>query len=77
MALTAKEKGLIEELDLSQGAGIVTNPFSKQKVYCDATAVALYDYIKGCELLNLTTLLRRGLSAFRKLYPDEYYVLLD
>ena len=55
----------------------ITNPFSGDSVELDGTGVALYDYIKGCEAMNLHTKMNQGLTLFRKLYPSEYMTLLD
>lgn len=55
----------------------VTNPYSGRSVVLEPEAIALYDFIKGAEIMNLTTELRKGLAAFRKRWPKEYMILLD
>ncbi len=55
----------------------ITNPYSGDSCELDARGVALHDYIKGCEHLMLWKKMQTGLTLFRKLYPDEYYTLLD
>jgi hypothetical protein len=40
-------------------------------------AVAVYDTIKGCEMVGDYKGLRKGLDWFSKNYPKEYMVLLD
>lgn len=55
----------------------VTNPFSGESCVLQPEAVALYDYIKGSELLELYENLEKGLTAFRKRWPKEYMILLD
>ena len=55
----------------------VTNPFSKQKVTLQPTAVAVYDCIKGAEMLEDYDMMQKGMEWFGKHYPDEYMALLD
>jgi len=39
--------------------------------------VAVYDAIKGAEVLEDFTTMRKGLTWFQKHFTDQYYVLLD
>ena len=55
----------------------VVNPFSKQKVTLQPTAVAVYDCIKGAEMLEDYDMVQKGLDWFIEHYPKEYGVLLD
>ena len=64
----------------------LTNPFSGEKIEVQPDAVAVYDCIKGAELLAqgiddgghpLWVKVREGLDWFRKHYSKEYMVLLD
>ena len=55
----------------------VVNPFSKQKATLLPTAVAVYDCIKGAEMLGEYDTVEKGIHWFRKYYPKEYGVLLD
>ena len=63
----------------------VKNPFSGEKVKLQPTAIAVYDCIKGAEMLAdpnngddpVWDKVRKGLDWFRKHYPKEYMVLLD
>ena len=55
----------------------VENPFSKQKVTLLPTAIAVYDCIKGAEMLGEYDTVEKGLDWFREHYPKEYMVLLD
>ncbi len=55
----------------------VKNPFSGQKATLQPTAIAVYDCIKGAEMLEEFDTVRKGLDWFRKHYPKEYMVLLD
>ena len=55
----------------------VTNPFSGQKATLQPTAIAVYDCIKGAEMVEDFDMVRKGLDWFIKHYPKEYGVLLD
>ena len=55
----------------------VENPFSKQKVKLQPTAVAVYDCIKGAEMLGEYDTVEKGIDWFIEHYPKEYGVLLD
>ena len=55
----------------------VTNPFSKQKVMLEPIAVAVYDCIKGAEMLGEHDTVQQGVDWFIEHYPKEYGVLLD
>ena len=55
----------------------VANPFSGEKVMLQPTAIAVYDAIKGAEMLNEFDIVRKGITWFQKHYPKEYFVLLD
>lgn len=56
---------------------VVANPFSGEKVTLSPVAVAVYDTIKGAELLGDHDTVQKGISWFAKHYPKEYQVLLD
>ena len=55
----------------------VSNPYSGQKVTLQPTAIAVYDAIKGAEMLNYHETVEAGVDWFREHYPKEYMVLLD
>ena len=62
----------------------IQNPYSGQSCVLQPTAIAVYDAIKGAEMLaessgkdSLYDTVRKGLDWFRKHYPKEYMVLLD
>ena len=55
----------------------VVNPFSKQKVTLQPIAVAVYDCIKGAEMLEDYDMMQKGMDWFIEHYPKEYGVLLD
>ena len=55
----------------------VENPFSKQKVTLQPTAVAVYDCIKGAEMFQDFDMMQKGMDWMAKHYPKEFMVLLD
>ena len=55
----------------------VANPYSGQKVMLEPIAVAVYDCIKGAEMMENAELMQKGIDWFREHYPKEYMVLLD
>ena len=55
----------------------VANPFSGQKVMLEPIAVAVYDCIKGAEMIEDYDIVEKGIEWFQKHYPKEYMVLLD
>ena len=55
----------------------VENSLSGEKVTLEPDAVAVFDVIKGAELLGNATLMSKGLYWFRTHFPEEYMVLLD
>jgi hypothetical protein len=55
----------------------VKNPFSGEACMLSPEEVAVYDYLKGCELMGDYTSLRRALEWFMKVNPSAYMTLLD
>jgi hypothetical protein len=55
----------------------VVNPFSGEKVMLEPIAVAVYDCIKGAEMLGEHETVQKGIDWFIEHYPEEYGVLLD
>lgn len=55
----------------------VQNPFSGETAVLDPEEVAVYDYLKGCELMGDYTSLRKALDWFSRKNPEAYMTLLD
>ena len=55
----------------------VANPYSGEKVMLEPIAVAVYDCIKGAEMMENAELMQKAIDWFREHYPKEYMVLLD
>lgn len=62
---------------LDKGPVEVTNPISGEKVTLQPEAVAVYDTIKGAEMLGEYDTVEKGIDWFITHYPKEYGVLLD
>ena len=58
-------------------AELIKNPFTNEEVMLPPDAVAVYDTIKGAEMLGNDDQLRKGLDWFIKHEPDAYMKLLD
>jgi hypothetical protein len=71
----AVEEKLVKQLEIGENPEMVRNPYSGIVVTLCPEAVALYDYIKGCELLDED--FEVGLILFRTNWFDEYMKLLD
>jgi len=55
----------------------VKNPFSGESCMLTPEAVAVYDTIKGCEMVGDYDMVAKGLDWFAENFPSEYMVLLD
>lgn len=71
------DQELINSLEVGQKSEMVTNPYTGQSRILEPLAVALYDYIKGCELIKDYDKLTQALGIFVEKWPEEYYTLLD
>lgn len=55
----------------------VANPFSGESCMLVPEAIAVYDTVKGAEMVGDYDTVRKGISWFRENFPKEYMVLLD
>ena len=55
----------------------VENPFSGDSIMLQPEEVAVYDYLKGCELIGDYKGLQKGIDWFIKNNSEAYMVLLD
>jgi hypothetical protein len=55
----------------------VTNPFSGESCILTPEAVAVYDSIRGAEMIGNWTLGQQGIEWFIENFPSEYMILLD
>ena len=56
---------------------VIKNPFSGESVELPPDAVAVYDTIKGAEMIGNNEHLRKGIDWFIKNEPEAYMKLLD
>ena len=71
------EELLASLLLLDEGQEIANFFNPSQKCFLDSLGIALHDFIKGCEVLELYDKMQQAIDIFREKYPKEYYVLLD
>ena len=55
----------------------IEKPNSGESCQLPRYAVAVYDTIKGAELLEDGKTKRKGIEWFQKWFTDQYYTLLD
>jgi uncharacterized protein YegJ (DUF2314 family) len=55
----------------------VENPFSGESMMLSPDEVAVYDYLKGCELIGDYKNLQKGINWFIKNNTQAYMTLLD
>jgi hypothetical protein len=75
--LNDHQKQIIADLEIGTDPETVENPFSRVSCVLEPEAVALYDYIKGCEIFGDYHNMQEALYLFRYNWPDEFYKLLD
>tara|TARA_R110000744_G_scaffold5660_2_gene20096 strand:- start:25 stop:261 length:237 start_codon:yes stop_codon:yes gene_type:complete len=56
---------------------LVANPYTGDEVLLKPDAIAVYDCIKGSELVKDWETVQKGLDWFREHECKAYYVLLD
>jgi hypothetical protein len=55
----------------------ITNPYSGETVNCPPDFVAVYDTIKGAEMMGRHDHIQKGLAWASRYYPKLYMKLLD
>ena len=55
----------------------IANPYTGKKVLLTPEAIAVYDTIKGAEMMGQYETMEKGIAWFQANYPKEYFVLLD
>jgi hypothetical protein len=77
MNLNKREIQLLDDLELGAEDEVVTNPFSGRSILLSPQMVALYDYIKGCEITRNVKELIIAKVLFAKLNPKGFSILID
>ena len=67
----------INDLAVGTAPEVVTNPFSGESVELTALEVAVYDYIKGCEMTGIYKGMQNGIDWFIKNNVKAYMTLLN
>ena len=70
-------KIMLEDPKSKHALETITNPYSGESCQLPRYAVAVYDTIKGAELLEDGKTMQKGITWFQKYFTDQYYVLLD
>lgn len=75
---TMTDDELIASLSVGEVKETVSNFFTGQPCELEPLAVALHDFIKGCEVTGSNNnKFHQALNIFREKYPEEYMILLD
>jgi hypothetical protein len=75
--ITERQKEILADLEIGTEPEVVENPYSGVSCTLEPVAVALHDYIKGCEMFGDYKNMQEAIMLFRINWPDEYYKLLD
>jgi hypothetical protein len=76
--IDVKNKNLPFEVEILDKEPVeVTNPISGETAVLEPVAVAVYDSIKGAEMLGDYDAVEKGLDWFMRHYPKEYMTLLN
>ena len=77
--MNPKEKALdlFPDIFIGDEKEEVRNPYSGDSTMLEPEAVAVYDLIKGAEVLGIWKSVQQGCDWFKQYYPKEYFVLLD
>ena len=65
------------DCEVLEHSEVIKNPFSGESVELPPDAVAVYDCIKGAEMIGNSDHLRKGIDWFIKNEPEAYMKLLD
>ena len=75
--ITERQKEILAELEIGAEPEVVENPYTGVSCTLEPTAVAIHDFIKGCEMFGNSADMSEAIMLFRINWPDEYYKLLD
>ena len=71
------QQKILDKLDCSGSPEVIENPYTGVQFILDARGVALYDFIKGCEIIGNWKDFDQARYLFAELYPDAYMKLID
>jgi hypothetical protein len=75
--MNKRQKEILDALHIARNNEVITNPFTNVSVELNPTEVALYDFIKGCELVGNYKDFDDARYLFCELNPDAYSKLID
>ena len=67
----------IDTYDETEGMIELTNPYSGESIEVYPEVAAVYDLVKGAEMVGSWKTVRKGLDWFKQHYAKEYMILLD
>ena len=67
----------MKQLQVGKESEVIRNPFSGAEVTLDPLEVAVHDYIKGCEVMQIYDHFDDARYWFMGKNPQAYMILLD
>lgn len=67
----------VTELDVGSASETITNKWSGESIELEPLAVAVYDYIIGCDTMGKFIESEKAKNYFYKKWREAYYILLD
>lgn len=78
LTMNENERELLKDLKIGSEKEMVCNPFTGVEVELCPEAVALYDLMLGCQILNdYDELFYTARDVFLRNWPDHYMMLID
>ena len=68
---------ILSELQIGNKSEVVTNNYSGEEIELNPTELAVYDYIKGAEMLGFLKNANKCKDWFLDNNPNAYFTLLD
>ena len=68
---------ILKELEVGDRSEKVTNPFSGVSIELDPAEAAVYDYIRGAEMIGDMNNIGKCKDWFEKKNPKAYSILID
>ena len=75
--MNKRQKEILKDLQIYESDQVIQNPFSGVKVTLDGKGAAIYDFLKGCEMMGNYKDMDQARYMFAELYPDAYMKLVD
>ena len=72
-----KNEKWINELQVGTKSEVIANPYTNEEIELNPQEVAVYDFVKGCEVMGLYGKMQEGIRWFQKNNIKAYITLLD